>query len=145
MSTPDQFSSEAELFLDSCESPHALARAIDGRESKRFGLLLKANQRIIRSSKIRALAVYCIGLTLGALSGKSMVLAYLSLFLIVILLLLSRRKKDRAINQAVESRISTLRKRGLINVSLSQHHDKDIKQMELALGLRPLPEHERGS
>ena len=89
--------------------------------------------------------MYCIGLTLGALSGKSMALAYLSLFLIVILLLLSRRKKDRAINQAVESRISTLRKLGLINVCLSQHHDKDIEQMESALGLRPLPEHERGS
>ena len=145
MSTPEAFSPEAELFLDSCESPHALARALDGRESKRLGLLLKANQRIIRSNKIRALAVYCIGLTLGALSGKSMALVYLSLFLIVILMLLSRRKKDRAINQAIKSRISTLGKLGLINVSLSQHHDKEIEQMESALGLRPLPEHERGS
>ncbi|WP_115019803.1 hypothetical protein [Synechococcus sp. UW140] len=145
MSTPEAFSPEAELFLDSCESPHTLARALDGRESKRLGLLLKANQRIIRSNKIRALAVYCIGLTLGALSGKSMALVYLCLFLIVILMLLSRRKKDRAINQAIKSRISTLRKLGLINVSLSQHHDKEIEQMESALGLRPLPAHERGS
>lgn len=134
MTFPKDFLPETQAYLINCQSPNDLARLLSEREGKVLSLLLQANQQVIRSNKVRTLAIYFAGLSLGAFFSAWSQPIFLSLFVIAMVVVLIRLRRDRAIDRAVKTRIADLQSLGVINCALSHHHADTIHRLEAALG-----------
>ena len=139
MSPQPEFLPETQAYLRSCQSPDDLARLLREREGKVLSLFMQANRHVVGSNQARSLAIYLAGLTLGALFSAGSQPLFLTLFVITVVVVLIRLRRDRAIDRAVKTRIANLQSLGLVNCALSHHHDDTVERMEAALGLSSKP------
>ena len=139
MPSQPEFLPETQDYLRRCQSPDDLARLLREREGKVLSLFMQANRHVIGSNKARSLAIYLAGLTLGAFFSAGSQPLFLTLFLITMVVVLIRLRRDRAIDRAVKTRIANLQSLGLVNCALSHHHADTIERMETALGLSAKP------
>lgn len=139
MPSQPEFLPETQAYLKSCQSPDDLARLLREREGRVLGLFMQANRHVLVSNKARILAIYLAGLTLGAFFSAASQILFLTLFVITMVVVLIRLRRDRAIDRAVKTRIANLQSLGLVNCALSHHHANTIEGLEAALGLSSQP------